>query len=134
VKPTESIASTLTEWRNSPRGAQLPAELLAWAERGHAPLPAELATETLGTLQVLAELRADVETQAAAALFLPVARGQALPPALLSPVLTTLLDGQREAEKVWSLHAQSGTAGARNNAEGLAAPACWRSSGICASC
>ncbi len=119
MKPTESIASTLTEWRNSPRGAQLPAELLAWAERGHAPLPAELATETLGTLQVLAELRADVETQAAAALFLPVARGQALPPALLSPVLTTLLDGQREAEKVWSLHAQSGAAGARNNAEGL---------------
>lgn len=119
MKRTDAATPDLAEWRVSRRGANVPAAVLDWVEPQLAILAPEIGAEAVATLRVLDELRADAETLAAAALYPLVARERVAPPALLTPALVLLLDGQREAEKVWSIYSQRGPSGARSNAEGL---------------
>jgi GTP pyrophosphokinase len=118
VKPAAAATAELSHWRAARRGVALPAALLDWAEPRLATLPPARVQETLATLQVLEELRADGETLAASLLY-ALAPQDVPPPAHAAPAVALLLEGQREAEKVWSIYAQRGPAGARSNAEGL---------------
>ena len=97
----------------------MPAPLLEWVAQELANAPPDVVADTVSTLRVLDELRADGETLAAAALYALVTLNRTPPPGLVAPPVGLLLEGQREAEKVWSLHAQRGPSGARSNAEGL---------------
>jgi GTP pyrophosphokinase len=86
--------ATLADWTARPRAARSPlldAALAAAADKR----PADEA-ELAATLTLLEELGVDAETLAAAIFY---ACGSAPPPALAG-----LVEGQREAEKVWSLH------------------------------
>jgi GTP pyrophosphokinase len=71
----------------------------------------------LGTLEVLEQLRADVEVQVAALLHLhPPLRERAAGALAGAPGLRQLLDGLQAAEQVWSLHSNRDN---RASAEGL---------------
>jgi GTP pyrophosphokinase len=118
VKRSDPLIPSLGEWRAARRGATVPEALLDWIEPRFANLPADVAAEAIGTVQVLDELRADGDMLCAALLYPFLQRDEPVPAALTSPI-APLLEGQREAEKVWSIHAQRGPAGARSNAEGL---------------
>jgi GTP pyrophosphokinase len=112
-------AADLPAWRAVRHGATLPVAVFERIETEAATQPQAVIAETIGILRVLDELRADGETLAAAAVYsLAIGEG-GTPAGMITPAMKLLLDGQREAEKVWSLHAQSATAGARGNAEGL---------------
>jgi GTP pyrophosphokinase len=117
VKTFAAAKTLLAPWREQ---RSLPPALEAvfdFVEHALPALPPEVAEETVAVLRVLDGLRADGDTLAAAALQ-PLLERECTPSAgLLTPTLTTLLEGQREAGKVWSLHAQG--SGARGNAEGL---------------
>jgi GTP pyrophosphokinase len=119
VKPSEPSVPTLVQWRASRRGATVDAALFDAVQAQLETLAPEVGAETARTLRLLDELRADAEMLAAAALYPLLVREMALPAGLPAAVAGPLLEGQREAEKVWSLHAQRGPQGARSNAEGL---------------
>jgi GTP pyrophosphokinase len=119
VKRSESDLPDFAQWRAARRGPALPGPIFDWVESHLAALDPAVADETVGTLQVLDELRADGETLAAAALHPFHGQEIAIPAELRTPALTLLLDGQREAGKVWSIYAQRGPESARSNAEGL---------------
>ena len=102
----------LHEWLASERRASVsvPEAVLSLLE--HHPLPPEAEQELVSCLQVLDELGADAVTLSAtivAAVLPETQSGQGLVP-------DDLIEGQREAEKVWSIHAERG---ARTSAEGL---------------
>jgi GTP pyrophosphokinase len=119
VKRSDSLVPTLTDWRAARRGASLPAPLFDWIDAQLVLLPAELGTDLVETLRQLDALRADSETLVAAAVYPLLVRDRAPPAVLATAVTGPLIEGQREAEKIWSLHAQRGPSGARSNAEGL---------------
>lgn len=69
------------------------------------------------TLQILAGLAADGETNAAVLLFgLPALQAAAAPALARHPGIAALLDGQNAAAQVWALHAEQGSS---RNTEGL---------------
>ncbi len=103
-------ARTLEAWLAGPKAAELPVALLE-------AIPGALLTpstehELAATLAVLEELGADAATLGAAIAFALFPEGEV--PASLARA--ELIDGQREAEKVWSIHAERG---ARTSSEGL---------------
>jgi len=103
---------TLEAWLQQPRRAttSLPAAVLDLIGQ-HPPTPA-LEAELAQTLEELDVLRADSATLAAAALFACMPDAE-IPTTLVPPVL---IEGQREAGKVWSIYAERAASG---NAEGL---------------
>jgi len=120
VKRIEHTLHTLDDWLASREagGPAVAVPILDWARSGVAGQPA-LQAELAQTLALLDELDADSDTLTATALYTIAAHatadGDALElPAGLSITATQrdLVDGQREAEKVWSLHAQHGGSGA----------------------
>ena len=118
MKRTDLSDAGLTGWRLPRRPASAEVEaLLDWAQTQTERLPSEAVEETVAVLRVLEELRADNETLAAAVVHPLIERDIAPPAGLMPAPIAVLIDGQREAGKVWSLHAQ-GTAG-RGNSEGL---------------
>lgn len=103
---------SLKDWLASPRRATVPLPgVLLEALEGR-PLVAAVERELVESLAVLDELEADAETLAAAVVY------AAFPPGdvALGLAAPDLIEGQREAEKVWSIHAERG---ARSSAEGL---------------
>lgn len=79
-----------------------------------APDPLPVVAETL---QILAGLAADGETNAAVLLFgLPALQAAAAPALARHPGIAALLDGQNAAAQVWALHAEQGSS---RNTEGL---------------
>lgn len=69
------------------------------------------------TLEILAGLAADGETNAAVLLFgLPALQAAAAPALARHPGIAALLDGQNAAAQVWALHAEQGSS---RNTEGL---------------
>jgi GTP pyrophosphokinase len=121
VKRSDPVASDLAAWRQPRRGNALPGVEAAfdWVQAEAARFAPEVVDEIVAVLRLLDELRSDGETLAAAALYALIERDCTPPPALVAGAIGTLIEGQREAGKVWSLHAQSGESGARGNAEGL---------------
>ena len=102
----------MAQWLALPARTQagLPASLpVLLAEH---PLPAEQESTLVHTLQVLESLGADAATLCAAIGFALYPEGEV--PAELARA--ELIEGQREAEKVWSIHAERG---ARTSSEGL---------------
>ena len=111
MTPQSHRVDTLAEWLRLPARAQaglvepLPARIAA-----RALLPAQEAA-LVHTLQVLETLGADSSTLSAAAAY------EALPAEdIPAEVPAALIEGQREAEAVWSIHAERG---ARAASEGL---------------
>lgn len=109
--PQEHRLDTLAEWLRLPARAQagllepLPQLIAAQA------LPAAREAELVHTLQVLETLGADSATLSATAAYAALS-----PDALPAGVPAALIEGQREAEAVWSIHAERG---ARAGSEGL---------------
>ncbi|TCV94185.1 GTP pyrophosphokinase [Luteibacter rhizovicinus] len=97
-------------------GGSMP--LTTHAREAIAALPVAVRAETETVIELLQLLGCDDET-CASALWFALVSGSAEAWALHSPAWTPslrrLIDGQREAEKVWALHAQRGPA----DAEGL---------------
>jgi GTP pyrophosphokinase len=119
VKRSEIEFENFSAWRAQRRGSAVLEPLLDWFGTEMTKLPAEIAQEEIDTLRLLDELRSDADTTAAAALYPLIERGVVPPPALLGAVRSVLIEGQREAEKVWSIWSQRGVSGERGNAEGL---------------
>ncbi|MBB3225562.1 GTP pyrophosphokinase [Luteibacter sp. Sphag1AF] len=89
--------------------------LTARAREAALPLPVNVRAETETVIELLQLLGCDDETCASALWFALVRDSTdawALHSPTWSPSLRRLVDGQREAEKVWALHAQKGPAGA----------------------
>ena len=103
---------TLQAWLEQPRRAtaSLPLAVLELIEKH--PLTPAAEAELAQTLSELDVLRADSATLSAAALFASVPETE-IPSNLVPQVL---IEGQREAGKVWSIYAERGAPG---NAEGL---------------
>lgn len=111
MNPQAHRVDTLAEWLRLPARTQVTLS---------EPLPALIAAQALSaareaalvhTLQVLETLGADSATLSAAAAY------EALPEGGIPADLpATLIEGQREAGKVWSIHAERG---ARTSSEGL---------------
>jgi GTP pyrophosphokinase len=118
MKRTDTVAAPGHE-ATAPRRAAAVSPLLDWARARLDALPPGPSHEAAQTLQALTELRADAETLAAAAIYALDPGGRVVPAELASAPVALLLEGQREAEKVWSIYAQRGPGGARSNAEGL---------------
>jgi GTP pyrophosphokinase len=115
---TDAPGFDLSQWRAQRTLTAALAGAFDWVQAELATLAPDAQAETVAVLRVLDELRGDGETLAAAALHSLAELDRAPPAALLTPPLATLIEGQREAAKVWSLHAQANAA-ARANAEGL---------------
>lgn len=112
---SSSSGASLQSWSESrdARAPLLPEPLLRWAGARFDAQPA-LAGPALDTLTVLDRLNADADTLAASLLF-----DLGPEPDYDGPVseqVRGLLDGQRQAEKVWALHEEHG---GRQGAEGL---------------
>jgi GTP pyrophosphokinase len=116
VKRSDIAIDRLHAWAEArpERAPLLPGALLEWAAERLAPLPAREA-ELAQTLQLLDDLNADSDTLAAALLY--ACAGDSTPlPVPVSDDIANLVAGQREAEKVWSIHAERA---GRSSAEGL---------------
>ncbi|MCK7593887.1 RelA/SpoT family protein [Pseudomarimonas salicorniae] len=119
VKRAEAPPLSFAVWiEERPESAPaLPAALVDWVRERLASHP-PFENELVQTLAMLDTLGADRETLIAATLY-PMAEGQAAPP--IEPgsadAVELLVQGQREAEKVWSIyvnrHAQGGAEGLR---------------------
>ena len=108
------VIEDLTDWWLA-RRAQVPVQhelhRVVAAVMAAPALGAAGARELVTTLNLLAELNADLDTQTAA-----LAAQAAVPAADLSPAVAQLAAGVLDAEKVWALHSAHGVAG---SAEGL---------------
>ncbi len=113
MKAASDLPRSLAQWAAShPRLAGAGALGRALERFAQQPLPADTDAELAATLEVLLELGVDADTLAAAAL----ATSGLDAAALGAPALAALVDGQREADKVWALYRARGTSG---GAEGL---------------
>ena len=108
MKPKATIASTLDDWRAARPAGAASSPLLEAAVAG-AVVHGEAAAELAATLELLDALGVDADTLAAA---IYGAVGLSIP---APPGIAPLIDGQREAERVWLLHRQRG----RGDPEGL---------------
>lgn len=108
MKPKATIASTLDDWRAARPAGAASSPLLEAAVAG-AVVHGEAAAELAATLELLDALGVDADTLAAA---IHGAVGLSIP---APPGIAPLIDGQREAERVWLLHRQRG----RGDPEGL---------------
>jgi len=116
VKRSEQQVEQLAGWLQSrpPQAVALPPELLDWAQTRLQQAGPRRESEVVQTLQLLDELNADAETLSAALLY---DGGEPLPTGFTPGAATrNLLEGQREAEKVWSIYAQRA---GRSGLEGL---------------
>lgn len=105
-------ADTFEAWLAAPRRASVPLLPVVLESLREHRLTADAESETVQTLVVLDELGADAPTLSAAVLY-------ACDPAAHWPaewVPGILIEGQREAEKVWSIY---GERGVRSGTEGL---------------
>ena len=107
-----AVTSDLQAWLADarPGRAGLPEAVIAVIDAGELPAPVE--HELAGILAVLDELGTDSATLCAAIAFALYPDGE-VPEGLAR---AELIEGQREAEKVWSIHAERA---ARTRAEGL---------------
>lgn len=119
MKRAESPPPSFSAWleRRPAAAPGLPEALLDWIPDRLAARPA-LASELVQTLAMLDTLGADRETLVAAAVYPLLEDGAEAPAALLQgESVALLLEGQREAEKVWSIwghrQASGGTEGLR---------------------
>ncbi|GIX35174.1 MAG: ATP--GTP 3'-pyrophosphotransferase [Lysobacteraceae bacterium] len=119
MKRAESPPPSFSAWleRRPAAAPGLPEALLDWIPDRLAARPA-LASELVQTLAMLDTLGADRETLVAAAVYPLLEDGAEGPDALLQgESVALLLEGQREAEKVWSIwghrQASGGTEGLR---------------------
>ncbi|MCX7555724.1 bifunctional (p)ppGpp synthetase/guanosine-3',5'-bis(diphosphate) 3'-pyrophosphohydrolase [Xanthomonadaceae bacterium JHOS43] len=102
----------MDEWLASARRVNAPLFPVVSDALAAKPLPREAEHEVVQTLAVLDELGADSATLSAAILYVCDPSGQW--PAEQVP--SVLIEGQREAEKVWSIY---GERGVRSGTEGL---------------
>jgi GTP pyrophosphokinase len=113
---SKTAANTPPDWLEArpPTAAALPETVAGWLAtlRLQPAASAELGL----TLTLLDRLGADADTLHAAMLYVGQTAADEAPPPLTSPAVKLLLEGQAEAEKVWSLW---GERGARSSAEGL---------------
>lgn len=110
MKAKAATAATLRDWLDARPPGAATGPLLDAALAASAPAGAEAEAELAATLQLLDALGVDAETLAAA-----VHGADPHPDAPVATRLAPLVDGQREAEKVWALHRQRG----RGDPEGL---------------
>ena len=112
MEPQTPRIETLAAWQAMPGRAQVGVSEAVWEQIQSHPLPAAQEAELVQTLLELEGLGADEPTLSAAALYVcvPVEK---IPAGLVPAVL---IEGQREAETVWSIHAERG---ARSSSEGL---------------
>ena len=103
---------SLNQWLTLPRRELVPVPVALLAALGERPLAPAVERELVQALLVLDELGADTDTLAAAVAHVAFESGD-VPAGLAAP---DLIEGQREAEKVWSIHAERG---ARTSSEGL---------------
>jgi GTP pyrophosphokinase len=113
VDTLERIQGPLDAWLagRSPRSQAIP-------EAAHARLreaSVRVGEEARGVVDVLDTLQVDADTLAAAVLY-ACAPEAPVPEALLGGAVPVLIEGQRAAEKVWSIHAERS---ARGGSEGL---------------
>lgn len=108
MKQKATNASTLVDWRAARPSAAATSPLLDTAIAS-AVVDGEPAAELAATLELLDALGVDADTLAAA---IHGAAGMSNPS---PPGIAPLIEGQREAERVWSLHRQRG----RGDPEGL---------------
>ncbi len=110
MKRSDQPISTLADWCAG-RGAALPAlpaALPGWASASLTDGAAE--AELAQTLEALDHLSADRDTLVACLIY--AVGGASPPPVPPAPAVQALVEGQREAEKVWSIYAQRGGTGA----------------------
>ncbi len=112
MPPKPKRIETLAAWLQQPRRETAPLPEQVLAAMGQYPLAPAAEAELAHTLAELDVLRADSATLSAAALFACVPEAEI--PAGLVP--QALIEGQREAGKVWSIYAERAAPG---NAEGL---------------
>jgi GTP pyrophosphokinase len=109
MKAGTPAALSLADWAASRATSPTLSPPLAATLAAAAEVPIAHEPELVATLVLLDQLGVDHETLAGA-----IAHQAALAPA--TPALAALIEGQREAEKVWTLHREKGAAG---SAEGL---------------
>lgn len=112
MKPQSTAPATLPDWhRAQPRSLHdHPALKAAVAAAASAAAPLVDEPALLAVLALLDELGVDADTRAAT-IFAAIDPGAGAPP----PALAALIDGQREAGKVWALHRARG----KSDPEGL---------------
>ncbi len=110
MKAKAAIARTLRDWLDARPPDAATGPLLDGALAGAAPVDDEVEAELAATLELLDALGVDADTLAAA-----IHGADPRPAAGVPARLAPLVEGQREAEKVWALHRERG----RGDPEGL---------------